>query len=51
MEIDSTRKEKGRTRDEVDELTRWLTGYDNDDITAAYIDNYTYGAFLEKCHG
>ena len=39
---------KGRTRDEVDELTRWLTGYDNDDITAAYIDNYTYGDFFRK---
>ena len=39
---------KGRTRDEVDELTRWLTGYDNDDIAAAYIDNYTYGYFFRK---
>ena len=27
---------KGRTKDEVDELTKWLTGYDDDDIAAAY---------------
>lgn len=39
---------KGRTRDEVDELTRWLTGYDSDDIVAAYIDNTTYGDFFRK---
>lgn len=39
---------KGRTRDEVDELTRWLTGYDEDDIAVAYIDNYTYGDFFRK---
>ena len=39
---------KGHTRDEVDELTRWLTGYDDDDIAAAYLDNYTYGDFFRK---
>ena len=27
---------KGRTKDEADELTKWLTGYDDDDIAAAY---------------
>ena len=36
------------TRDKVDELTRWLTGYGDDDIAAAYIGNYTYGDFFRK---
>ena len=40
---------KGRTRAEVDELTRWLTGYNADDIAAAYSDNNTsYGDFFRK---
>ena len=39
---------KGHARDEVDKLTRWLTGYDDDDIAVAYLDNYTYGDFFRK---
>lgn len=35
---------KGRTREEVDEVTRWLTGYEN----LAGIGEKTYGAFLEE---
>ena len=33
---------KGRTREEVDQVIKWLTGYENTDI----IDGLTYGQFL-----
>lgn len=39
---------KGRTRAEVDEVTKWLTGYTDEDIAAAYKDGYTYGDFFRN---
>ena len=35
-------EKKGRTKEEVDEVIRWLTGYEN----IAAIGDVTYGAFL-----
>ena len=39
---------KGRTRAEVDEVTRWLTGYEDEDIATAYIEGYTCGDFFRN---
>ena len=35
---------KGRTKEEVDRVTTWLTGYENTD----FIGDKTYGEFLES---
>lgn len=37
---------KGRTREEVDTLTEWLTGYDREQIAQALESEMTYGAFF-----
>lgn len=37
---------KGRTRDEVDEITAWLTGYDKEAIAKALASDVTYGEFF-----
>lgn len=38
---------KGRTRDEVDEVIRWLTGYSQDDLERHVSDGTEFGAFLD----
>ena len=35
---------KGRTKEEVDQVTTWLTGYESTDV----IGDKTYGEFLEN---
>ena len=37
---------KGRTREEVYEVTEWLTGYTSDQLDAMLADDTDYGAFL-----
>ncbi|MDR6610694.1 DUF2200 domain-containing protein [Leifsonia sp. 1010] len=37
---------KGHTKDEVDEVTRWLTGYDDAGIQAAIADRVDLETFL-----
>ena len=37
---------KGRTREEVDEVTSWLTGYSAEQIDAAMGSDITYGRFF-----
>lgn len=37
---------KGRKREEVYEITEWLTGYSEDDITKALASEMTYGGFF-----
>ncbi len=37
---------KGRTRDEVYEITEWLTGYTKADLTALLDSETTYGDFF-----
>ncbi len=37
---------KGRTRDEVEEATAWLTGYTAEQINAAMDSDITYGNFF-----
>ena len=37
---------KGRTREEVDEVISWLTGYSADQIAAAMESDITYGRFF-----
>lgn len=44
----SKAERKGRTRDEVDEVTSWLTGYTTDQIDALLSSDATYGEFLRQ---
>ena len=44
----SKAERKGRTRDEVDEVTSWLTGYTTDQIDALLLSDATYGEFLRQ---
>lgn len=44
----SKAERKGRTRDEVDEVTSWLTGYTPDQINALLSSDVTYGAFMQE---
>lgn len=39
---------KGRTADEVKEVTSWLTGYSPDDIDEMMSSDISYGAFLSN---
>ncbi len=39
---------KGRTRDEVDGVTAWLTGYSPEEIGAALASEITYGDFFRN---
>ena len=39
---------KGRTKDEVLEVTSWLTGYAHDQIEALLNSDMTYGDFFRK---
>ena len=39
---------KGRTREEVLEITAWLTGYTHDQIEALLSRDMTYGDFFRK---
>lgn len=39
---------KGRTRDEVDGVTSWLTGYAPEQISALLSSDATYGEFLRQ---
>lgn len=39
---------KGRTREEVLEVTVWLTGYTNEEIEALLESDTTYGDFFRK---
>ena len=38
---------KGRTRQEVDEVTCWLLGYDEEGLQKQLNDDVTYGAFFD----
>lgn len=39
---------KGRTREEVFEVTRWLTGYSDNDLENLLNSEVSYGEFLDK---
>ena len=39
---------KGRTREEVDQVTGWLTGYTSEDIAQLELSNITYGDFFRN---
>ncbi|MEE3487803.1 MAG: DUF2200 domain-containing protein [Bulleidia sp.] len=39
---------KGRTKEEVDEITSWLTGYGKDEIRSLVNSDITYGDFFRK---
>ena len=39
---------KGRTRQEVDEVTSWLTGYSPEQINSALSSDMTYGQFFSE---
>lgn len=39
---------KGRTRNEVLEVTRWLTGYSDAELEELLVSEASYGAFLDN---
>ena len=39
---------KGRTREEVDQVTGWLTGYTSEDIAQLELSDITYGDFFRN---
>lgn len=39
-------EKKGRTRDEIDEITCWLTGYSQEQIAAFLVNDIAYGEFF-----
>jgi len=41
-------EKKGRTREEVFEVTEWLTGYTAEDLERMLVDSVPYGAFFEQ---
>lgn len=41
-------EKKARTKEEVDEITSWLTGYTNEEIHELMETNITYGDFFLK---
>ena len=41
-------EKKGRTRDEIDQVTSWLTGYSKDQIADFLCNDITYGAFFSN---
>ena len=41
-------EKKGRTREEVDQVTAWLTGYTPEDIARLGQSDTTYGAFFQQ---
>jgi len=41
---------KGRTKDEVDEIIRWLTGYSQDQLEEQLEKEVDFETFLSKLH-
>lgn len=41
-------EKKGRTREEVDQVTCWLTGYSREELTALVESDITYGKFFRS---
>ena len=41
-------EKKGRTKDEVDEVVRWLTGYDQDELDARLEQGTDFRAFFAE---
>ena len=39
-------EKKGRTRDEIDEITCWLTGYSKEQIADFWVNDVEYGEFF-----
>lgn len=39
---------KGRTKDEVDEIIKWLTGYGQEELLALLETTVSYGEFFQK---
>jgi hypothetical protein len=44
----SKAEKKGRTRSEVDQIIRWLTGYSQEQLDSALERDVEYGAFFEN---
>ena len=44
-------EKKGRTKDEVDEILRWLTGYDQEQLDAVIADGTTIEDFFAGAPG
>lgn len=41
-------EKKGRTREEVDEIIRWLTGYSQEELEQIIASDLDYGSFFQK---
>ena len=46
--VDKVEK-KGRTKKELHEVIKWLTGYDERDLKALIADEVTFETFFKKC--
>lgn len=42
-------EKKGRTREELDEIIEWLTGYDKPQLESLSDDGVTFEAFFDRC--
>lgn len=41
-------EKKGRTKDEVDEVIRWQTGYSQEELNQQFDNDVDYGTFFEQ---
>ncbi len=41
-------EKKGRTKDELDQVIKWLTGFDQDTLQALIDEKATYGALFQQ---
>ena len=44
-------EKKGRTKENVDDVTCWLTGYDRETVNALLNSDITYGDFFRQIKG
>lgn len=42
-------EKKGRTKEELNEVIEWLTGYDKNQLESLIEDEVTFGTFFDKC--
>jgi hypothetical protein len=41
-------EKNGRTKEELNQVIEWFTGFDKDDLQALIKENVTFGAFFQK---
>ncbi|MFK7784781.1 MAG: DUF2200 domain-containing protein [Crocinitomicaceae bacterium] len=43
-------EKNGRTKDELDQVITWFTGYDQNELQAQIDEKVTFGTFFQKAH-